>query len=109
MNISISLPPELISLIKSKVESGRYSSTSEVVREALRLLERADQQEAERLKGLRRAWREGLDSGDAGELDFRRTASYREARADGSQTESLKGPHGPLHRRRPPRSHRPLA
>ena len=70
MNISISLPPELIILIKSKVDSGRYSSTSEVVREALRLLERADQQEAERLKGLRRAWREGLDSGDAGELDF---------------------------------------
>jgi antitoxin ParD1/3/4 len=70
MNISISLPPELIALIKSKVDSGRYSSTSEVVREALRLLERADQQEAERLKGLRRAWREGIESGDAGEIDF---------------------------------------
>jgi antitoxin ParD1/3/4 len=54
MNISISPPPELIALIKSKVDSGRYSSTSEVVREALRLLERGDQQEAERLKGLRR-------------------------------------------------------
>ena len=65
-----SLPPELIGLIKSKVDSGRYSSTSEVVREALRLLERAEQQEAERLKLLRRAWREGIDSGDAGELDF---------------------------------------
>ena len=78
MNISISLPPELIGLIKSKVDSGRYSSTSEVVR----LLERADQQEAERLKGLRRAWREGLDSGDAGELDFaelRRAAKREQA------------------------------
>jgi len=32
MNISISLTPELIDLIKAKVESGRYSSTSEVVR-----------------------------------------------------------------------------
>ena len=83
MNISISLPPELITLIKSKVDSGRYSSTSEVVREALRLLERADQQEAERLKGLRRAWREGLDSGDAGELDFAelRRAAQREQAA----------------------------
>jgi antitoxin ParD1/3/4 len=82
MNISISLPPELIGLIKSKVDSGRYSSTSEVVREALRLLERADQQEAQRLKGLRRAWREGLDSGDAGELDFaelRRAAKREQA------------------------------
>jgi antitoxin ParD1/3/4 len=82
MNISISLPPELIGLIKSKVESGRYSSTSEVVREALRLLERTDQQEAERLKGLRRAWREGLESGDAGDLDFaelRRAAKREQA------------------------------
>lgn len=70
MNISISLPPELIALLKSKVDSGRYSSTSEVVREALRLLERIDRENSERLNSLRRAWREGIDSGDAGELDF---------------------------------------
>jgi antitoxin ParD1/3/4 len=70
MNISVSLTPELVGLIKEKVESGRYTSTSEVVREALRLLERADRQEAERLKALRHAWREGIESGDAGELDF---------------------------------------
>ena len=70
MNISISLTPELLDLIKSKVDSGRYSSTSEVVREALRLLERADQLEAERIQGLRRAWQEGLDSADAGAVDF---------------------------------------
>jgi antitoxin ParD1/3/4 len=80
MNISVSLTPELLKLIKAKVESGRYTSTSEVVREALRLLERADQQEAERLKSLRRAWREGVKSGDAGELDFAelRQAAQRE-------------------------------
>jgi len=80
MNISVSLTPELLDLIKAKVESGRYTSTSEVVREALRLLERADQQEAERLKSLRRAWREGVKSGDAGELDFAelRQAAQRE-------------------------------
>jgi len=70
MNISVSLTPELISLIKAKVESGRYTSTSEVVREALRLLERADRHEAERMKVLRRAWKEGIENGDAGELDF---------------------------------------
>jgi antitoxin ParD1/3/4 len=70
MNISISLTPELLGLIRAKAESGRYTSTSEVVREALRLLERADRQEAERVKGLRRAWKEGIDSPDAGGLDF---------------------------------------
>jgi antitoxin ParD1/3/4 len=81
MNISISLTPELIGLIRAKVDSGRYSSTSEVVREALRLLERADREEEERIKGLRRSWREGIESGDAGMIDFvelRRTAK-REA------------------------------
>lgn len=70
MNISVSLTPELVGLIKAKVDSGRYSSTSEVVREALRLLERADEREAETLGRLRRAWEEGVASGDAGPLDI---------------------------------------
>jgi antitoxin ParD1/3/4 len=83
MNISISLTPELLGLIKAKVESGRYTSTSEVVREALRLLERADRLEAERIEELRRAWKEGVDSGDAGPLDFAelRDAARRELKA----------------------------
>ena len=70
MNVSISLTPELLGLIQAKVKSGRYASTSEVVREALRLLERADQLEAERVNALRRAWHDGVESGDAGPLDF---------------------------------------
>jgi antitoxin ParD1/3/4 len=70
MNISISLTPELVGLIKTKVESGRYTSTSEVIREALRLLERADEREADTSAILRRAWEEGIASGDAGPLDF---------------------------------------
>jgi antitoxin ParD1/3/4 len=80
MNISVSLTPELLDIIKAKVDSGRYTSTSEVVREALRLLERADQQEAERVTRLRRAWQEGIASGDDGELDFAelRQAAKRE-------------------------------
>ncbi len=70
MNVSVSLTPELVDLIKAKVASGRYTSTSEVVREALRLLERADRHEAEELRRLRGAWEEGVASGDAGPLDF---------------------------------------
>ena len=70
MNISISLTPELLGLIKAKVDSGRYTSTSEVVREALRLLERSDQLESDRAEELRRAWQAGIDSGDGGALDF---------------------------------------
>lgn len=78
MNISISLTPELLGMIKAKVDSGRYGSTSEVVREALRLLERADLREAEERAQLRRAWDEGVASGDAGPLDM--TALKAEAR-----------------------------
>jgi antitoxin ParD1/3/4 len=70
MNVSISLTPEPVGMIKAKVEGGRYGSTSEVVREALRLLERADRQEAGYTDYLRRAWNEGVDSKDAGLLDF---------------------------------------
>ncbi|HWK47868.1 MAG TPA: type II toxin-antitoxin system ParD family antitoxin [Stellaceae bacterium] len=70
MNISISLTPELVGLIKAKVESGRYTSTSEVVREALRLLERNDEREMQTRARLREAWDDGLASGDAGPIDF---------------------------------------
>lgn len=70
MNISISLTPELVGMIKAKVESGRYTSTSEVIREALRMLERAEEREAGERTRLRRAWAEGMASGDAGPLDF---------------------------------------
>lgn len=70
MDVSISLPSELVSLIEAKVTSGRYGSMSDVVREALHLLERADQRGAEELAQLRQCWAEGIASGDAGPLDF---------------------------------------
>lgn len=41
--MNVSLTPELESLIHLKVSNGRYTSASEVVREALRLMEERDQ------------------------------------------------------------------
>ncbi len=70
MNMNVSLTKELANFVKGKVSTGRYSSSSEVVREALRLMEKVETQEAEKLRLLRKAWQEGVDSGDAGELDF---------------------------------------
>lgn len=70
MNISISLTPELLSMIRTRVNSGRYASTSEVVREALRLLEANDERRADERARLRLAWTEGIESDDAGLLDF---------------------------------------
>jgi len=37
--MNISLPPELVKLVHAKVESGRYASASEVIREALRAMD----------------------------------------------------------------------
>jgi antitoxin ParD1/3/4 len=70
MNINVSLTDELAEFIDAQVASGRYASSSEVVREALRLLERLGRAEVEKLRWLQDAWREGIDSGDAGELNF---------------------------------------
>lgn len=69
--MNVSLTPELERMIRKKVETGRYASTSEVVREALRLLEQRDRSEQERLAGLRDVWNQGIASGPAGELDIR--------------------------------------
>jgi len=41
--MNVSLTPELEEFVSSKVRSGRYNLASEVVREALRLLEEHDQ------------------------------------------------------------------
>ena len=41
--MNVSLTSELERFVNAKVESGRYNSASEVIREALRLLEEHDQ------------------------------------------------------------------
>jgi antitoxin ParD1/3/4 len=47
--MNVSLTPELEHFVQTKVESGRYNSASEVVREALRLLEDHEQARAAQL------------------------------------------------------------
>ncbi len=63
MPLNINLTPQLEELVRQKVSSGRYNSASEVVREALRLMENYDQMQSLRLEQLRQDIREGLDSG----------------------------------------------
>lgn len=63
MGINVNLTPHLEELIRSKVASGLYTSASEVVREALRLLEEQDRLRTARLEQLRGDVRRGLDSG----------------------------------------------
>ncbi|MBM3509363.1 MAG: type II toxin-antitoxin system ParD family antitoxin [Alphaproteobacteria bacterium] len=49
--------------IKTQVDGGRYASASEVVRDALRLLEEKEKLQSARLEEVRRFVREGIDSG----------------------------------------------
>ncbi|HZP82831.1 MAG TPA: type II toxin-antitoxin system ParD family antitoxin [Chthonomonadaceae bacterium] len=45
--MNVHLTPELEQMVQRKVQTGRYNSASEVVREALRLMEERDQVKAE--------------------------------------------------------------
>ncbi len=69
MQMNINLTPQLEEMVRTKVSSGLYNSASEVVREALRLMEREDQMRAATLARIRQDIQEGLDSGPAGDLD----------------------------------------
>ena len=60
-------PPELEQHIHDRVRSGRDRSASEVVREALRLLEERDELRRLRLADLRQKVASGLESLDRGE------------------------------------------
>lgn len=57
--MNVSLTKELEDLVNSKVATGRYLSASEVVREALRLLEERDRMKEIRVEEMRRAIRAG--------------------------------------------------
>ena len=66
-SISVSFTPEQAAFLSSCVATGRYQSTSEVVREALRLLEdqqASKQAELERARALILEGAEQLDRGD---------------------------------------------
>ena len=61
--MNVSLTPQLEAMIRQRVESGRYNNASEVVREALRLLDERD-----RLEHLRSLVLVGLEQAQRGEL-----------------------------------------
>jgi antitoxin ParD1/3/4 len=68
MVTNVSLTPELEQLVRQKVESGRYLSISEVVREGLRLLEERDRLYQARLSELQTAVNIGIEQSDRGEV-----------------------------------------
>jgi antitoxin ParD1/3/4 len=64
--MNVSLTAELERLVEQKVQSGEYKSASEVVRHALRLLAREDEEYQARLTALRAEIQLGIDDLDNG-------------------------------------------
>ena len=69
--MNISLTPQLEEMVKNKVESGLYGSASEVMREALRLLDERDRLYNVRLEGLRAEIKKGMARGEPTPLDMK--------------------------------------
>ena len=65
--MNVSLTPELEMFVNAKVESGRYNSASEVVREALRLLEDHDRSRSGQIAAFNRELSSRMASLDSGE------------------------------------------
>ncbi len=65
MNVSLTL--ELEEFVKNKVNSGKYNSVSEVIGEALRLLDERDRVHQQRLAELKAKIREGIEASERGE------------------------------------------
>ena len=66
--VNISITPELDAFLQSRVDSGRYQTTSEVVREALRLLERQEREHDEAFHQLKAKLETGAVRAERGEL-----------------------------------------
>ena len=80
MGINVSLTPQLDELVRSKLSSGLYSSASEVVHEALRLMQAQDRLRQVKLEELRLEVFKGLDSGPSQPWDAKALKSKARSR-----------------------------
>lgn len=78
--MNVSLTPELEKWVQEKVQSGLYGSSSEVVRDALRILHQFEQERVRKLSSLQSEIQIGLEQLKAG----------RSKRLDDSLIENVK-------------------
>jgi antitoxin ParD1/3/4 len=78
--MNVSLTPELEKWVQTKVQSGLYGSSSEVVRDALRVLHQFEEERIRKLSSLRSEIQIGLEQLHAG----------RSKNMDGSLIEAVK-------------------
>jgi antitoxin ParD1/3/4 len=69
--VTVALPEPMAASVRAAVEAGEYASTSEVIRDALRLWEARRELRGRDVEELRRRWDAGKASGLAGEINIR--------------------------------------
>ena len=90
MDVNVILTQPLEAMVHSKVASGLYSSPSEVVRDALRLMQEQDDMRALRLEQLRGDISQGLASGPGEPWDVGAVKNKLHARrASKSQVQAI--------------------
>ena len=90
MATSYSIGKHFEEMIESLIESGRYSTASEVMREGLRLVEEREERRKAKLEALRAEIQKGFDSGPAEEVDPRRVDRETSRRGDGKRLAARK-------------------
>jgi antitoxin ParD1/3/4 len=88
--MNISLTPELEQFVNQKVESGKYQTASEVIRDGLRLLLEREELHQKKLDELRREIAIGIEQADQGKVatlnakeTLARVRKERQSRKDG--------------------------
>lgn len=89
--VTIALPAETLESAKAAVASGEYTSTGEIVRDALRLWEDVRALQAQETARLKEACQAGIASGSAGRLDMGGIIAEAEAELDGKAKRRARG------------------
>ncbi len=84
--LSIALPAPMADAVRRAVDAGEYASTSEVIRDALRLWESRRHLRERDIEVMRRHWDEGKASGRAGPLDIKRIIAEEHAKLKGARS-----------------------
>ncbi len=87
--MNVSLTPELEGWIQSKVETGLYKSSSEVVRDALRILHQYEEERLNKLRTLRSDLQTGLEQFKTGRSEKMNSELIKRIKKQG--TERLHG------------------
>ncbi len=89
--ITITLPPDMLASIKKEVSSGSYGSTSELIREAMRLWQKREEEHHIRISLIRERLAHSAQSGEPVPLNtaFKRVEKLHKQRMKKQSNENI--------------------